>query len=196
LVSLTIRVLSKQPVPERRFAFISDRSPGNPCPIQIIRANTPDGPKKKKAVLQQSQKKPPTFPPRITRHKPCDISGPTRHWCSGQTINDALHVCVESKMRFLADNHNPKKRQKNSLTRLRLITDKINIERKFAHLISATEQVLILLVTRQTIDFPQFPLFLPHVVSEYYLTNKRQSLPLSVIDQPTRNAPTLKRFAK
>ncbi|WP_296992263.1 hypothetical protein [Thalassospira sp. UBA1131] len=77
-----------------------------------------------------------------------DISGPTRHWCSGQTINDALHVCVESKMRFLIGNHNPKNRQKSTLTLYQLIYRKIHYVRKFAHFISIMEQVLIRIVTQ------------------------------------------------
>jgi hypothetical protein len=77
-----------------------------------------------------------------------DKSGPTRHWCSGQTINDALHVCVESKMRFLIGNHNPKNRQKSTLTLYQLIYRKIHYVRKFAHFISIMEQVLIRIVTQ------------------------------------------------
>jgi hypothetical protein len=77
-----------------------------------------------------------------------DMSGPTRHWCSGQTINDALHVCVESKMRFLIDNHNPKNQQKSTLTLYRLIHQKIHYVWKCAHLVSTMEQVLIQIVTQ------------------------------------------------
>ena len=54
------------------------------------------------------------------------------------------HVCVESKMRFLIDNHNIKNQQKTCLTLIRLITLKIENARKTAHFISTPEQVFIL----------------------------------------------------
>ena len=53
------------------------------------------------------------------------------------------HVCVESKMRFLIDNHNIKNQQKTCLTLIRLITLKINNERITTHFISTPEQVFI-----------------------------------------------------
>lgn len=54
------------------------------------------------------------------------------------------HVCVESKMRFPTNNLNIKNQQKISLTIFRLKNSKMIYVRKFAHFISATEQVLVL----------------------------------------------------
>jgi hypothetical protein len=151
LVSLTIRLHSKQPVPERHVAFLSDRSPGNPCPVQIIRASTPTpkaARKRKRRFFSNRRRNRPLSHHALQGKNLADISGPTRHWCSGQTINDALHVCVESKMRFLIDNHNPKNQQKITLTLHRLMYQKIHYVWKYAHLVSTMEQVLIQIVTQ------------------------------------------------
>jgi hypothetical protein len=100
--------------------------------------------KEKRRFFQQMQKKPPTFPPRIPRHKAlvtCQV--PPAIGAQDKQSMTPCHVCVESKMRFPTHNLNIKNRQKTTLTKYRLTRSKIMFVWKFTHFISAMEQVLI-----------------------------------------------------